>query len=71
MVKYHVPEDLRRRMQFVITTDVSDAKGPLLILGGEPNLKIATARAQIADRGSVIEKNATPKRSEMTHVDAK
>lgn len=43
--------------------------GPMLILGGKPNFDRATARAQLVDRGQVIRTSATPKRSEMAHVE--
>jgi short-subunit dehydrogenase len=42
--------------------------GPLLILGGEPNFKIAAARSQLADRADVIRTGATPRRESMQHV---
>jgi short-subunit dehydrogenase len=49
-----------------ILTSLRD--GPLLILGGEPNLQIATARAQIANRAEVIRGSATPRREDMPHT---
>lgn len=44
------------------------AKGPLLILGGEPNLQRAIARAQVPDRGAVVLTAGTPQRKDMAHV---
>lgn len=42
--------------------------GPLLILGGEPNLRVATARSQLVDRGTVIRTAGTPRREAIPHV---
>jgi short-subunit dehydrogenase len=36
--------------------------GPLLFLGGEKNLQVATMRSQLVDRGSVIRTAGTPRR---------
>lgn len=43
-------------------------KGPLLLLGGEASLKIATLRSQITDRGGLIRTAATPRRENISHV---
>lgn len=43
------------------------ANGPLLILGGEANLTLATKRSQLADRAGAIRSSASPRREEMAH----
>ena len=42
--------------------------GPLLFLGGEASIKLATTRSQLADRGALIRTAATPRRENMSHV---
>ncbi|HEX7854203.1 MAG TPA: SDR family NAD(P)-dependent oxidoreductase [Sphingobium sp.] len=58
------PEDAACEMLAAI------GNGPLLLLGGEASLKIATARSQLADRGEVIRTAGTPRRESMPHVSA-
>lgn len=59
------PEDSAREIFGALGT------GPLLILGGEPNFRIATARAQLADRADVVLSAGTPRRENMAHVGTK
>ncbi len=42
--------------------------GPLLFLGGEASLKLATTRSQLVNRGDVIRTSATPRREDISHV---
>lgn len=58
------PEDAARE------TLASIANGPLLFLGGEKNLNLATARSQLVDRGQVIRMAGTPRRENIPHVKA-
>lgn len=58
------PEDAARETLAAI------GAGPLLILGGEANLKIATVRSQLADRGQVIRTAATPRRKDIPQAKA-
>jgi short-subunit dehydrogenase len=42
--------------------------GPLLILGGETNSKLAAARSQLEGRGRVVRQHGTPRRENIPHV---
>ncbi len=44
--------------------------GPLLFLGGEPNLAIATTRSRLSDRGTLIRTAATPRREDISQASA-
>lgn len=44
-------------------------QGPLLILGGEQNFKVATLRSQLADRAQLIRTAATPRRDAIPQAD--
>jgi NAD(P)-dependent dehydrogenase (short-subunit alcohol dehydrogenase family) len=46
----------------------SICNGPLLFLGGEPNIKVATLRSRITDRGELIRTAGTPRRENIAHA---
>lgn len=56
------PDDAARETLAAISN------GPLLLLGGERSLAMATARSQLVNRADVLETAGTPRRDRIPHV---